>query len=374
MYQKAHTTKMFRKTPKPVLTSGIFQYLAAILIIAITVALCRPLATQQGYFIVALILLSEVSVMAVFLGIGPILIASTISSLAWNYFFIHPHFAFHIERTEDQVMFISFFFIALINGVLTNRIRRQEKLTRVKEEQAIRLAESDKLYKTLFNLISHEFRIPIATIMGASDTLLTSKTSDNDKTALFNEIFKASERLNHLIENLLNMSRLESGKMSVHLDWCEINDLLNRVTSILSQQLEQHKLVSSVPNDIPLIKLDFGLMEQVFYNLILNACQYSPVGSTIRFEVQYDKGYLSTRIADEGPGLPAELLNKVFTKFFRVNTMRTGGLGLGLSIVKGIVEAHKGTIQVSNSNNSGAIFTISIPTEVPDLNKINKEQ
>ena len=365
---------MFRKTSKPGLTSGIFQYLAAILVIAITVVLCRPLATQQGYFIVALILLSEVSVMAVFLGIGPILIASTISSLVWNFFFIHPHFAFHIERTEDQVMFISFFFIALINGVLTNRIRRQEKLTRVKEEQAIRLAESDKLYKTMFTLISHEFRIPITTIMGASDTLLTSKTSDNDKTALFNEIFKASERLNHLIENLLNMSRLESGKMSVHLDWCDINDLLNRVTSILSQQLEQHKLESSVPNDIPLIKLDFGLMEQVYYNLILNACQYSPVGSTIRFEVHYDKGYLSTRISDEGPGFPPELLNKVFTKFFRVNTMRTGGLGLGLSIVKGIVEAHKGTVQVSNSSNSGAIFTISIPTEVPDLNKINKEQ
>lgn len=138
--------------------------------------------------------------------------------------------------------------------------------------------------------------------------------------------------------------------------------------------MQQHKLISSVPNDIPLIRLDFGLMEQVFYNLILNACQYSPVGSTIRFDVQYDNGYLLTRISDEGPGFPPELLNKVFTKFFRVYTMRSGGLGLGLSIVKGIVEAHKGMVRVSNSSNSGAIFTISIPTEVPDLNKINTEQ
>ncbi|MGE5406778.1 MAG: ATP-binding protein [Methanosarcina sp.] len=358
-------------TAEPVQVSRPVQYLFVLLIIAFTVALCRPLANQHGYLIVAFILLSEVSVMAIFFGIGPILLASTISALVWNFFFIPPHFAFHIERTEDKIIFVSFFFVALINGVLTNRIRRQEEVTRLREEQALLLAESDKLYKTLFTLISHEFRIPIATIMGASDTLLTSRTSENDKTALFGEILKASARLNHLIENLLNMSRLESGKISVKRDWCDVNDLLNRVTATLSQQLEEFRLHGSVPADMPLVKLDFVLMEQVIYNLILNATQHAPTGSAIYFRACYSDNNLKIIISDSGPGFAPEQLNKIFTKFYRVDSTRAGGLGLGLSIVKGLVEAHKGTISVENSPEGGAVFTILIPTEIPDMEIIN---
>jgi len=229
------------------------------------------------------------------------------------------------------------------------------------------------LYKTLFTLISHEFRIPIAAIMGASDTLLMPQTTDPDRTHLSNEIFKASARLNHLVENLLNMSRLESGKISAHFDWCDINDLLNRVSKILKKELEQFHLVSIIPSEMPLVRLDFGLMEQVLYNLILNACQYTPSGSTIRFEANYDRAYLILVIEDNGPGFPPEFLDKVFIKFFKVDNLKTGGLGLGLSIVKGLVEAHKGTVIVENLEVKGARFTIKIPTEIPDMKNINLE-
>lgn len=363
-----------RQTAVTFQVSGPVQYLFVLLIIAVTVVLCRPLATQQGYLIVAFILLSEVSVMAIFFGIGPILLASTISAIVWNFFFIPPHFALHIERTEDRIIFVSFFFVALINGVLTNRIRRQEKVTRLREEQALLLAESDKLYKTLFTLLSHEFRIPIATIMGASDTLLSSPTSENDKTALLREILKASARLNHLIENLLNMSRLETGKISMNLDWCDINDLLNRVTATLSQQLEQFRLQTSVPADMPLVRLDFVLMEQVIYNLILNATQHAPAGSAINFSADYSDNHLKLIIWDSGPGFTREQLKKLFTKFYRVDSTHSGGLGLGLSIVKGLVDAHKGTISAGNSPGGGAVFTILIPTEIPDIERINAGQ
>ena len=235
------------------------------------------------------------------------------------------------------------------------------------------LDESDKLYKTLFTMISHEFRIPIATIMGASDTLLMSQTTDLNRTELLNEIFKASARLNHLIENVLNMSRLESGKISVRLDWCDINDLVNKVMQVLKEELKQFDFISSIPYEMPLVRLDFGLMEQVIYNLLLNSCQYSPVRSTIRFEANYDNGYLFVNVEDNGPGFPPELLNKVFDKFFRVDSLKTGGLGLGLSIVKGLVEAHRGTVKVINLQTGGARFIITIPTEIPDMNKINLE-
>lgn len=505
--------KQIKNLSNAIFTSGLTQYLIVIIVIAVTAVLCRQFSSQQGYHIVSFILLFVVSMMAVFLGIGPILLASTISALVWNYFFIPPHYAFFIEKTEDKLMFGSFFFIALLNGVLTNRIRMQEKLAREREDRTnaifvltrelsdssgidevldiafkeIRkyfdfgsvyvfmekadslrvfksqdtgagnlqadekiaewaynnsrkagkftdifidagltyypltgkrfnpgvmavdfknplpgekeafwigyltqisnamerellselalkariLDESDRLYKTLFTLISHEFRIPIATIMGASDTLLTSETSDHNRTELFNEIFKASARLNHLIENLLNMSRLESGKISVHLDWCDINDLLNKVTQVLSQQLEQFNFQSTIQNEMPLIRIDFGLMEQVIYNLVLNSCQYTPSGSVIRFEAKYSDGSLTIIIEDNGPGFPPEMLGMVFKKFFRAGKTRAGGLGLGLSIVKGLVEAHGGTVKAENREKGGARFMISVPTGIPDLKIIN---
>src|SRR5512133_1887197 len=119
----------------PRFNSNIIQYLIVMIIVSFTALLCRPLSNLQGYHIVSLILLFVVSLMAVFLGIGPILLASTLSSLVWNFFFIPPHFALHIEKTEDKLMFGSFFFIALLNGVLTNRIRRQEILSLEREER-----------------------------------------------------------------------------------------------------------------------------------------------------------------------------------------------------------------------------------------------
>jgi two-component system sensor histidine kinase KdpD len=225
----------------------------------------------------------------------------------------------------------------------------------------------------LFNLISHEFRIPIATIMGASDTLLMSHTSERNREELVNEIFKASGRLNHLIENLLNMSRLESGKISVHLDWCDMNDLLNKVIKTLKQELEQFHFDSEISAEMPLVKLDFGLMEQIIYNLILNSCQNSPGGSTIKFKADYDDGALVIKVEDNGPGFPPETLEKLFEKFFKVNNSISGGLGLGLSIVKGLAEAHKGTVKVENLQTGGARFTISIPTEIPDMQEIKFE-
>jgi two-component system sensor histidine kinase KdpD len=124
---------------------------------------------------------------------------------------------------------------------------------------------------------------------------------------------------------------------------------------------------------MPLVRLDFGLMEQVIYNLIRNSCQHSPVASSIRFASCYEEGFLKIETEDNGPGFPPELLDKVFIKFFRVDNSRAGGLGLGLSIVKGLVEAHKGTVRVENIKTGGAKFTITIPTEIPDMKRIKLE-
>jgi two-component system sensor histidine kinase KdpD len=234
-------------------------------------------------------------------------------------------------------------------------------------KQAFMLNESDKLYKTLFNSISHELRIPVATIMGASDTMLSSEHPIEVRNELSHEIYKASKRLNRLIENLLNMSRLESGRISPNLDWCDIHDLINKVSENLQDELKTFHLHIVVPDDMPFIKIDFGLMEQVLYNLIYNATQYAPPESNIRIKIFYDNGHMTIQVMDRGPGIPGKEISFIFNKFYRVEGSKPGGTGLGLSIAKGFVEAHKGTIIAENRYNGGAKFTIKIPTEIPQI-------
>ncbi len=224
------------------------------------------------------------------------------------------------------------------------------------------LNESDKLYKTLFNSISHELRIPISTIMGASD-LLSNELPESVKTELYGEITDASKRLNRLVENLLNMSRLESGRIAVRADWCDINDLFRSVVEILVEELQYFSIKISVPENMQVVMLDFGLMETVLHNLVYNSGIYAPVGTTIGLKAASDDNHLVLQVTDEGPGFEPGDLSHVFDKFWRHNDSQPGGLGLGLSIVKGFVEAHKGTVTVENGDTGGVCFTMRIPTE-----------
>ena len=178
-------------------------------------------------------------------------------------------------------------FISQISG------KFEREYLRNMAKQAFLLNESDKLYKTLFNSISHELRIPVATIMGASDSLLTTQHSEEIRKELSNEIFKASKRLNRLIENLLNMSRLESGRITPRLDWCDIHDLINKVTESLQDELKPFHLHVVIPDDMPFVKIDFGLMEQVLYNLIYNATQYASTSTNLRVKAFYDNGIMT---------------------------------------------------------------------------------
>jgi two-component system sensor histidine kinase KdpD len=265
-----------------------------------------------------------------------------------------------IEFTQGEEQFWETF-ISQISG------KFEREFLRNMAKQAFVLNESDKLYKTLFNSISHELRIPVATIMGASDSLITSEHSPEISRELYTEIFKASKRLNRLIENLLNMSRLESGRITPRLDWCDIHDLINKVTESLQEELKPFNLHVVIPEDMPFVRIDFGLMEQVLYNLLYNATQYAYTSSNLRVKVFYDNGIMTLQVMDRGPGFPSGEISLIFNKFYRVEGSKAGGTGLGLSIAKGFTEAHKGTITVENRQNGGAKFTIKIPSEIPPV-------
>ena len=202
------------------------QYLYSITGVILVSAICFVFSDYIGYQTVAFVLLLTVSLMAVLFDILPVLAAAFLSAFIWDFFFIPPRFTIHVNTTEDTILLIMYFVIALINGVLTNKIKQVEKISRIKEERA----NSVKLYNTVLNSLSHELRTPIAAIIGATDNLQSNKNlTQENKDQLVQEISKASLRLNQQVENLLNISRLESGHIKPKNDWCDIVETVYEV-------------------------------------------------------------------------------------------------------------------------------------------------
>lgn len=323
------------------------------------------------YRVIAFMLLVTVSVLAMILDIMPVLLAAFLSAIFWDFLFIPPRFTLTVGTTEDRILLLMYFIIAMINGVLTFKIREMEKEVKIKDEKA----KSVKFYNTLLNSLSHELRTPITTILGCTDNLQTNSQnlSEKDKADLLSEISVASIRLNQQVENLLNMSRIESGFFQVKKDWCDINELIYLTLRKLESNLKNYKVVVRIPEQFPLFKLDFGLMEQVLHNLIINATQHTPENTTITIEASHIQNKLILSIDDNGVGFPIDEIDIVFNSFYRSKNSDTARMGLGLSIVKGFVEAHQGTVKLENLPVCGSKFTIEIPTEKSSLNKVKDE-
>jgi two-component system sensor histidine kinase KdpD len=346
------------------------QYGVSILAVVTVSAICFAMSPYIGPQVVAFILLLALSLIAMFFDILPVLLSALLSALIWDYFFLLPRYNLRVGNTEDRILLSMYFVIALVNAVLTFKIRQMEKGAREKEEKAKTL----KLYNTLLNSLSHEFRTPIATIIGATDNLLEepSRMTAADSRRLLTEISRASIRLNRQVENLLNTSRLESGFIRPRKEWCDLRELIFSTIQPLDEWLGPHVVRVEVRDGFPLVRLDYGLMEQVLTNLVYNAALYTPTGSTIRIAADCQDEYLVIVVEDNGPGLPAAEIDKVFDKFYRPEHARTGGVGLGLSIAKGFVEAHGGTIGLKNVPTGGARFIISMPVEKLSIKQTGK--
>ncbi len=347
-----------------------YQWIISLTLVVIVSILCYLISPFIGYKVVALILLFTVSILAMFFEILPVMFSALLSACIWNFFFIPPLFTFHIYTTEDLLMFLMYFVIAIINAVLTIKIREQENKAREKDEQE----KSIKLYNTLLNSLSHELKTPISTILAGVDTLKENDTKLNPqhKKELLTEIEMASIRLNRQVENLLNMSRIENGMLKLHKDWTDINELIFSSIEHLKEKTE-HKIIFIPHEELPLVKIDAGIFEQIIHNIIYNAILYSENNSTILIETSIENKELSLMITDEGPGIPEEHLQHVFEKFYRLANSKTGGTGLGLYIVKGFVDAHNGTISVFNREKKGCSFNINMPIETSYIKNIKNE-
>ena len=350
--------------------SRVTQSVISILSILVVSSFCFYTINYLGYQVTALILLLAVSILAMLFDIIPVLIDAFLSAILWNYFFIPPIYTFHIARSEDAFLFLMYFVVALVNATLTYKIRKTEKKVRDKEEKV----NTIKLYNTLFNSLSHELKTPISTIIASIDTIKSNlNLNDESKAELMHQIDVASIRLTKEVENLLSISRLESGFLKLNYDWCDINDLINIIINKFEDKLEGHELIFKQNESMPLVKLDSILIQHAVFNLIHNAIQYTPIGSIIRIQVTMFNEIFMITVEDNGPGFPKIEQAKVFDMFYRLPFNKTGGSGLGLSIVKGFVEAHNGKINLDSIEGQGSKFTIALPVEASYLNKINNE-
>ncbi len=225
------------------------------------------------------------------------------------------------------------------------------------------LAESEKLHRALLDGVSHELKTPLAVLSGATENLATADGATRD--GLVTEIRVATRRLTRLVNNLLDQTRLESGALKPRLDWCDAHDLVNAAVEGVRDSLAGHPFEAVVPDELPLFRADAALMEQVIANLLLNAALHTPPATPVFLTAGLDgaRARVFFTVADRGPGFPLEMRERLFQKFQRGDAARAGGLGLGLSIIRGFVAAQGGEIVVGENPGGGAVFTVYLPYE-----------
>ena len=341
-------------------------------VVSLTIG-CWLLTPLTGYGAIALIYLLGVLVAGMVLGRRPVLLVAALSALCWNFLFIPPLYTFHIGKLEDALMFVTYFIVAITVGGLTARLKAREHLA-----AQIRVAEeSERLRKTLLDCVSHELKTPLAAISAASDALVgpASDGESGDQTReLAREIQQGTRRLNRVVDNLLDMTRLESGVIQPKLEWCDVGDLLKSAIESEREALDGRDVLLNVSDNLPLVLLDHALVEQAVAKLVANAGSHTPAAAGIEISARCDCGKLAISVNDGGPGLSEAQKEKVFEKFYRTDRARTGGLGLGLSIARGFVEALGGAVTAENREGGGSRFTVTLPVRMADLYPTNRDR
>jgi two-component system sensor histidine kinase KdpD len=256
-------------------------------------------------------------------------------------------------------------------------ISMERELLQERSRQAERLEESERLYQTILNSISHEIRTPLTAIIGSASALQDDGIIANseNRAQLLRELTGNAERLNRMVTNLLDMSRLSSGVLSLKRDWHDINDLIASVMGEYRDTLLRHSVITSIPDEFPLMYVDFGLFEQALSNLLINAAAYTPPASTIDIEARVVQDGMMLTVSDNGPGIPSDSLPHLFDKFYRVPGTPAGGTGIGLAITRAVIEAHDGTITAHNRPGGGMAFVIRLPLQKqPEVPKESGEQ
>ena len=299
-------------------------------------------------------------------GYGPSLLAAVLSVLCFDFFFIPPFFTLAVHDLTHVVTFGVMFLVALVISGLTQRVRAQaEAAARLAAEvhQAQLRMETEQMRSSLLSSVSHDLRTPLAVMTGAASSLLEDAIDAPTRRELTETILQEALRLNRLVRNLLDMTRLEAGAVRVNKEWQPLEEVVGSALSRMEDALSDRRVLTELASDLPLVPLDAVLIQQVFVNLLENALKYTPPGSPLEIRAWVRPGGVELVVADRGPGIPLGEEQRIFDKFYRVSGGQGGGVGLGLAICRAIVMAHGGQLFVVNRGSGGAEFHIQLPVE-----------
>jgi len=356
------------------------------LVTAVLVPFGHPI--QRDY---VFIYLGLVAVVGVIRGLWPALTCAGISFLFVDWFFVQPLYTFTIADEQDIVNLLAFLAVAVVVGLLASRRRQallqsealtrqlqeaNSELIRLNKEQAeaataaLRLArseqqvkalqESDRLRRDLLANVSHELRTPLGTILTESTDAAGVGGEAKGKLDI---ISVEAKRLKALVDDMLDMAVIETGALELDLVPLDLGDAVDAAVDRLHRVSPDRSVEWDAAAAHVAVLADWDRLGQIFDNLLSNADRFAPSGTPISLRVSHEEGGLVTvRVSDRGPGIPPELRERIFERFFRGDTDgKAGSTGLGLAIVKGLVEAHAGTVAVEDSAGSGAVFRFTIP-------------
>jgi two-component system sensor histidine kinase KdpD len=259
----------------------------------------------------------------------------------------------------EQQKLLDTFLRQIAQAIIRVRLSEQAKNTQLQ-------MEAERLRNSLLSSISHDLRTPLATIVGSASALAENDAalSPQDRAELSSAIYNEALRMSNLVNNILDMARLDAGVVELNRQWHPVEEIIGAALAGLQKRLSGREVGVKIPPGIPMIYGDAVLLEQVLINLLENALRYTPEGSPLQISVEMSPFAVEVFVADRGPGITKGMETKIFEKFYRAKQEAAqSGVGLGLAICRAIIEAHGGTIQAQNRASGGAIFSLMIPLD-----------
>jgi two-component system sensor histidine kinase KdpD len=345
--------------------------------VALPIAVLEKLRPELSQTSIALILVLPVILVAVTQGRGPALYAYMLVGLSFNFFFIGPYYSLLITRPEDVVAFIVFVTTAVLVGQLSSRLEKRVLLTEKQskelvhvrgkfERAAAQAAEADALRKSeqlktaLLDAVTHDLRTPLTSIKAAISTIRAESVTQEVQRELFEVIEEESDRLNHFIQGMMDLAKLQAGEITLASRNVAPEEMVEDALLRAGPLLDGHPVEVAIASGLPSPKVDPRLISQVIFTLLENAAKYSGPLAKITVSVRQKENNICFAVDDEGPGIPSELRGRVFEKFFRAGFQP--GLGMGLAIARGIVQAHGGKIWIEDGpDGKGTSVQFMIP-------------
>lgn len=369
---------------------NVVRYGVAVGGIALLTAMLEPFHAQLSPTTIALALLLVVLFTATFIGRNPALFASVVATLCFNYFFLPPVRTWTISDSQNWIAWAAFSLTAITAGELSAKARRRaieaergkqeiEKLYQELQtafEQASHteaLRQSEQLKSALLDAVTHDIRTPLTSIKAAVTSLLDDDSGDfqldtEGRKEFLEIINEEADRLNHFTEGMIELARLEAHDVQLRRTWSSVEEILSAALERAQSQLKHHRTRVELEAEMPTIRVNAKALAEVVYTLLDNAAKYAPPNSLIKITAQRGAhDVVEIAVVDEGNGIPLELRERVFEKFFRATLepkekLAVGGSGLGLAIARGIVESHGGRIWITEGEQQrGTRIAFTVP-------------